>query len=337
MKYIIKYAAHTGLAGSVIYAFYINGELLGIWPWILAIVVSILVLGNYYILIGAHVSYPDDPDEGKVELITAGFIDFLICTAVFFKTIYAAYTDWLFILFIFVLLLLSSGINRRTWSFIFLGFTIYIFSCENCCYLNNWHGCTIFIILIIINVICSVVIITDKISSNHIPKYELIGIIIPIILIAYIWFVNYDYLMTERNRFLLYTYFITAFLVSIRDNITACSFISVISVIYLLLYKSDYDTYILIVIGTLSFECFILNKKNLSFISLLIAYNKQIVNKHNNLVDKYGNLVDKYNNLVDKYNNEEINPKGDDITNSVEKGFWVEMGKQIGKTIWDWL
>ena len=135
---------------------------------------------------------------------------------------------------------------------------------------------------------------------------------------------------------ILYTYFITAFLVSIRDNITACSFISVISVIYLLLYKSDYDTYILIVIGTLSFACFILNKKHLSFISLLIAYNKQIVNKHNNLVDKYGNLVDKYNNLVDKYNNEEINPKGDDITNSVIKGFFVETGKKIGKTILDW-
>ena len=62
-----------------------------------------------------------------------------------------------------------------------------------------------------------------------------------------------------------------------------------------------------------------------------------LVDKYGNLVDKYGNLVDKYNNLVDKYNNEEINPKGDDITNSVEKGFWVEMGKQIGKTIWDWL
>ena len=335
MRYIVKFLALIGLVLGVVYTFYINGNVssYGFWSWTLSVVVSLLSLCNVASLIAAfnYSSYNKDQiEDEKCMFVLSSFIGFFIYCGIFFFSINNNTPDWLFLGCSFLAYLFSCGLNRTTWAFIFLGFTHYIFFCENFFAMNSWSIWAIYVFVIIIHVISIIYIMIDRLSSDSEPPIEKFGLLIPVIVFIYIWFTNNIALNTEKNALLILCYLLLFILSSIRDSVNMFVGISVISVIYLLIYPSNFELYLLVLIGI---SCVFVGILHTLYLSCLLTKLEEATGYNKNLIKKYNILVDDYNRLKNsssKSNNSSGRGKEISGSNSGEKilgGVLSELGR----------
>ena len=305
MRYIVKFLALIGLVLAVIYTFYINGNIssYGFWTWTLSVVVSLLTLCNVASLIAAfnYSSYNENQiEDEKGMFVLSSFIGFLIYCGIFFFSINNKNPDWLFLSCSFLAYLLSCGLNRTTWAFVFSGFTQYIFFWENIFAMNSWPIWTIYVFIMIIHVISVIYIIMDRLSSDNVTPFEKFGLLIPIIVLTYVWFTNNTALQSETNTLLIFCYLLLFILSSIRDSVNMFISTSVVSVVYLLIYHSCFELYLHILIGASCMFAGIVHTLHKSF---LLSELQDSIGYSNNLIKKYNTLVSDYNKLVNDYNN----------------------------------
>lgn len=304
MKYVVKFLSIIGLVLAVIYTFFINGNIsqYGFWLWTLAVVISLLTLGNIVSLVVAFDCSKYNRNEIEAEkelLILSSFLGFLVYSGIFFFTVNQEITDWTYLVCCFLVYMISSGFNSRSWSFVFGGLTQYIFFCENFFAMNNWHSWAIYVLLTIIHIIVIIFVIADRIDSDYVPPIELVGLLIPVIIFVYTLCVNSDALQTERNTFLILCCLIFALLSSIRDSINVFVGISIVTIIYLLVTPCSIASYLLVLIGVSSLLAGIGHTFNRS---LLMSLLKNAVDNNNKLASKYKGLISEYNDLVSEYN-----------------------------------
>ena len=218
MKYLIKFLALTGLAGAVVYSFYVQPEIsnYGFWIWALTIVVSLITIGNFAILIASSMETEDDTEKGM--LIFSSFLSSLIFTAIYFFTTSNDIVDWPYLLSCFIVYILASGFNKRTWSFLFFVATQYLFFCCEMIQMNAWHSWGIYMLFVIIHIVCIICVIFEHLDSDSPPMLELIGLLFPIVAVIYIWQTNGNTLGHDLNTITLLGYFIISLLASFRDD-----------------------------------------------------------------------------------------------------------------------
>ncbi len=297
MKYILKFLSLTGLAGAVVYTFFINGNVsdYDFWQWVLASAISLITIGNYVSLITAAVCASDNElNDEKGYLILSSFLGFLSFIAVVFVTKYSQNHDIEYLICVLLAYLLSSGLNTRTWSFLFLGATQYLCFFEDMLLMNTWHSWGVYSLLTITHIICIITVIGDKMDSDQVPKIELSGILIPIFFWCYVWYVNGD-VYSEMNTFMLFVYVLISLLSSIRDETTKFSAISLVSILYLSIFESKFDDVVIVtaVISCLLGATFhIIYKSRIkTILAYLIAQNCQTIQEYNELVNDYNQTI----------------------------------------------
>lgn len=341
MKYFIKLFALTALAGAYVYTFFVQPEIssYGFSYWMLSISLLLVTVGNYASLIAACNTKNDDETE-KGFLILSSFLSFLIFASIFFFTIYRGDTDWSYLLCCFVAYMFSSGFNKRTWSFIFLGFSQTLFFCLNCIPMNTWHSWGLFVLFTIMHIICIVVVINDYIESDPVPKTELIGLLIPVAVICYIGAINYEFLVYDLNSVFLLCYLIVALFASMRDDTTTYLSISMLSVVYLFFLPDHYFNFVILLLGCSILLTGISYYRYKSRMAAILTYtideNKRIIAEYNNLVEKYNQAIDYINNTSTQSNS---SSKGNEASlfNGFKSGIGTFMGKQFAEYGLDWI
>ena len=302
MKYVVKFISVVVMTIAVVYTFFINGEIskYGFWLWTLAVVVSLLTLVNIASLVAAlaHADDKSEPDE-KGWLIVSSFLGFLVYSGIFFFTVSQELPDWTYLACCFLVYLISSGFNSRTWSFVFIGLTQYIFFCEDFFAMNAWHSWAIYGLLTIIHVTVIFFVIANRLDSEYVPPIELVGLLIPVIIFVYALSVNSEALQVERNKLLILCCLIFSLLSSIRDATNMFIGISTVSIIYLLVTPCSIVSYLLVLIGVSSLLAGIVHTLNKSILFSLL---KNAVDNNNILASKYKGLISEYNDLVSEYN-----------------------------------
>lgn len=302
MKYIIKFLTLTALAGAVIYTFFVQPELstYGFWLWFFSVSVSLVTVGNYASLIAACTTENDDEAE-KGFLILSSFLSSIVFASIFFYTICSDYADTSYLLCCFIVYMLSSGFNKRTWSFVFLGFTQTLFFCLDCIQMNTWHSWGLYILFTIVHLVCVFVVIADRMDSDPVPQIDLIGILIPIAIVSYIWTTNNDFLEFDQNTLLLLGYLIVSFLASLRDDTYTYLCISMASILYMFFLPNHYADAVITIAVASTILGGISHYLYKSRITAILAYsmgeNKRMIAKYNNLVENYNQAVDCLNNL----------------------------------------
>lgn len=305
MKYVVKVLSLAGLALAVVYTFFINGDVsqYSFWLWTLAIVVSLLTLGNIASIVAALQSsaYVDNKieEDEKGWLIVSSFLGFLVYSGMFFFTVSQELPDWTYLTCCFFVYLISSGFNRRTWSFVFIGLTQYIFFCEDFFVMNTWHSWAIYALLTIIHVTVIFFVIADRMDTGKVPPIELVGLLIPVTIFVYTLCVNSGTLQIEMNTFLILCCLIFSLLSSIMDSTNMFVGISIVTIIYLLATPCSIGSYLLVLIGVSSLLAGIVHTLNRSILILLL---KNAVDNNNRLASKYKGLISAYNDLVSEYN-----------------------------------
>lgn len=314
MKYIIKFLALTALAGAVVYTFFVLPEVscYGFWHWVLAVSVSVVTIGNYASLIAACTT-DDDEETEKGFLILSSFLSFLAFAAIYFFSTSGSYIGWTYLLCCFIVYMLSSGFNRRTWSFFFLGFTQTIFFSTDWILMNTWHSWGIYILLTIAHIICIVVVICDHMDSEPVPKIDLAGLLIPVVVICYLWETNNEVLAYDINSICLLSYLIVALFASIRDDTSTYISTSMASVVYLFFLPNNYCNIIMLIIGCSTLLAGISHYLYKSRMKTILAYamgeNEQMIAKYNNLVENYNQAVDYIKNIRNQFDR---SPRGND-------------------------
>lgn len=299
MKYVVKFISVVVMTIAVVYTFFINGEIsqYGFWLWTLAVVVSLLTLVNIASLVAA-LNAEDKQDE-KGMLIVSSFLGFLVYSGIFFFTVSQELPDWTYLACCFLVYLISSGFNSRTWSFVFIGLTQYIFFCEDFFAMNAWHSWAIYGLLTIIHVAVIFFVIANRLDSEYVPPIELVGLLIPVIIFVYALSVNSEALQVERNKLFILCCLIFSLLSSIRDATNMFIGLSTVSIIYLLVTPCSVVSYLLVLIGVSSLLAGIVHTLNKSILNSLL---KNAVDNNNILASKYKELISEYNDLVSEYN-----------------------------------
>lgn len=328
MKYVVKFISVLVMAIAVVYTFFFNGEVsqYGFGFWTLAIIVSLLTLGNIASIVAAlqssaYVNNEIEEDE-KGWLIVSSFLGFLVYSGIFFFTISQELPDWTYLVCCFFVYLISSGFNSRTWSFVFIGLTQYIFFCEDFFVMNTWHSWAIYAFLTIIHVTVIFFVIADRMDSGNVPSIELVGLLIPVIIFVYALCVNSEALQIERNKLLILCCLIISLLSSIRDSTNVFIGISIVTIIYLLVTPCSIVSYLLVLIGVSSLLAGIVHTLNRS---ILISLLKNAVDNNNILFSKYKGLISEYNNLVSEYNglaNHYVKSGGGSSGTGQRNSFW---------------
>lgn len=299
MKYVVKFISVVVMTIAVVYTFFINGEIsqYGFWLWTLAVVVSLLTLVNIASLVAA-LNAEDKQDE-KGMLIVSSFLGFLVYSGIFFFTVTQELPDWTYLACCFLVYLISSGFNSRTWSLVFIGLTQYIFFCEDCFIMNTWHCWGVYVLLMILHVAVIFFVIADRMESDPVPPIELVGLLIPVIIFVYALSVNSEALQVERNKLLILCCILFSLLSSIRDATNVFVGISTVTIIYLLVAPCSIVSYLLVLIGVSSLLAGIVHTLNKS---ILISLLNNAVDNNNILASKYKGLISEYNDLVSEYN-----------------------------------
>lgn len=337
MRYAVKFLGLIGLGLGVIYTFYINGNVssYGFWAWTLSVIVSLLTLCNVASLIAAlnYSSYNEDKvDDEKGMLVLSSFLGFLIYCGIFFFSInQEGNPDWIYLSCCFLAFLISNGFNRLTWAFAFLGFTQYIFFCWNDFAMNSWYSWAIYIFIMFIHVTSVIFTVVDRLDSDPesepIYPIEKFGLLIPIIVFIYIWFTNNAVLQTEINTLLVLCYLLLFILSSIRDSVNMFLGITIVSVIYLLIYPSSFELHLLILISaSCTLACIIHNLHQSILLSKLedaIGYNIQLGKELTRLKIDY----DKLRNSSNSGNDSRSQKSGNKITD----GFLSGLGRGLAE------
>lgn len=299
MKYVVKFISVVVMTIAVVYTFFINGEIsqYGFWLWTLAVVVSLLTLVNIASLVLA-LNAEDKQDE-KGMLIVSSFLGFLVYSGIFFFTVSQELPDWTYLACCFLVYLISSGFNSRTWSLVFIGLSQYIFFCEDFFAMNAWHSWAIYALLTINHVTVIFFVIANRLDSEYVPPIELVGLLIPVIIFVYALSVNCEALQVERNKLLILCCLIFSLLSSIRDATNMFIGISTVTIIYLLVTPCSIVSYLLVLIGVSSLLAGIVHTLNKSILTSLL---KNAVDNNNILASKYKGLISEYNDLVSEYN-----------------------------------
>lgn len=339
MKYLVKFLSLAGLALAVVYTFFINEDVsqYGLGLWTLAIVVSLLTLGNIASLIMAFFCGKDKAfSDEKDWLMISSFIGFLVYSGIFFFSVTHNNPDWTYLVCCFLLYMISSGFNSRTWSFVFLGLTQYIFFCEDWFVMNTWHSWAIYVLLTIIHITAIFFVIANRMESDYVPPIELVGLLIPVTISVYTLCINSDALQVERNTLLILCCLIFSFLSSIRDYTNMFVGISIITTIYLLVMPCSVISYLLILIGV---SCLLSGIVHTMHKNILIAHlinatvnNIMLDSRYKNLVSQYNDLLSDYNNLV-RNNNSGGNGGNGGGTNHFLNGMITRAGSIFMDTI----
>lgn len=328
MKYVVKFIALIGLGFGVIYTFYINGNVssYGFWSWALSVVVLLLTLFNVASLIAAlnHSSCNE-----KQMLVLSSLLGFLTYCGIFFFSInQEENSDWIYLSCCFLTFLISNGFNRVTWAFVFIGFTQYIFFCWNSFVMNSWHSWAIYLFIMFIHVISIYYIIKDRLNSDSklepIYTIEKLGLLIPIIVIIYVLFTNNTALHIETNTLLVLSYLLLFILSSFRDYVNMFIGISVTSVIYLLIYTSDFELHLLLLIGiSCTLACIMHNLHQSTMLSEI-----EEIKGHKVKLEKELSKVKEENDILRKNLYNEYDSEGQNIER-IKDGFLGEIGRQI--------
>ena len=339
MKYVVKVLSLAGLALAVVYTFFINGDVsqYSFWLWTLAIVVSLLTLGNIASIVAALQSsaYVDNKieEDEKGWLIVSSFLGFLVYSGIFFFTVSQELPDWTYLTCCFFVYLISSGFNRRTWSFVFIGLTQYIFFCEDFFVMNTWHSWAIYALLTIIHVTVIFFVIADRMDTGKVPPIELVGLLIPVTIFVYTLCVNSGTLQIEMNTFLILCCLIFSLLSSIRDSTNMFVGISIVTIIYLLATPCSIGSYLLVFIGICCLLAGIVHTmRKVILISLLsdaTDNNMKLISKYKDLVSEYNNLVSEYNGLVSNYGQRGGHTGNSGGNNSFKNGVIAGAGKVV--------
>lgn len=173
------------------------------------------------------------------------------------------------------------------------------FFCLDCIQMNTWHSWGLYIFLTIVHPVC--VVIADRMDSDPVPQIDLVGILIPIAIVSYIWTTNNDFLEFDQNTLLLLGYLIVSFLASLRDDTSTYLCISMASILYIYFLTNHYADAVIIIAGTSTIMGGISHYLYKSRITAILAYsmgeNKRMIAKYNNLVENYNQAVDYLNNL----------------------------------------
>lgn len=339
MKYVVKFISVLAMAIAVVYTFFFNGEVsqYGFGLWTLAITVSLLTLGNIASIVAAlqYSAYVDNEieEEEKGWLIISSFLGFLVYSGIFFFTISQELPDWTYLACCFFVYLISSGFNSRTWSFVFIGLTQYIFFCDDFFVMNTWHSWAIYAFLTIIHVTVIFFVIANRMDSEYVPPIELVGLLIPVIIFVYALCVNSEALQIERNKLLILCCLIISLLSSIRDSTNVFIGISIVTIIYLLATPCSIGSYLLVFIGICCLLAGIVHTmRKVILISLLsdaTDNNMKLIYKYKDLVSEYNNLVSDYNGLVSNYGQRGGHTGNSGGYNSFKNGVIAGAGKVV--------
>lgn len=164
-------------------------------------------------------------------------------------------------------------------------------------------------------------------ESEPIYPIEKFGLLIPIIVFIYIWFTNNAVLQTEINTLLVLCYLLLFILSSIRDSVNMFLGISIVSVIYLLIYPSSFELHLLILISvSCTLACIIHNLHQSILLSKLedaIGYNIQLGKELTKLKIDY----DKLRNSSNSGNDSHSQNSGNKITD----GFLSGLGRGLAE------
>lgn len=336
MKYVVKFLSLAGLALAVVYTFFINGDVsqYGFWLWTLDISALLLTLANIAGLVMAFASAHDKCyDDEKGLLIASSFIGFLVYSGIFYFSVAQENPDWTYLACCFLVYMLSSGFNSRTWSFVFLGLTQYIFFCEDFFVMNTWHSWAIYAFLTIIHVTVIFFVIADRMDTGNVPPIELVGLLIPVTIFVYTLCVNSGTLQIEMNTFLILCCLIFSLLSSIRDSTNMFVGISIVTIIYLLATPCSIGSYLLVFIGICCLLAGIVHTmRKVILISLLsdaTDNNMKLISKYKDLVSEYNNLVSDYNGLVSNYGQRGGHTGNSGGYNSFKNGVIAGAGKVV--------
>lgn len=330
MKYVIKFLALTALAGAVIYTFFVQPELstYGFWLWLFSVTVSLVTIGNYVSLIAACTTENDNETE-KGFLILSSFLSSIVFASIFLYTMRSDYTDWSYLLCCSIVYMLSSGFNKRTWSFVFLGLTQTLFFCLDCIQMNTWHSWGLYILFTIAHIVCIAVVIFDRMDSDPIPKIELAGLFIPVAAVSYIWAINNAFLDCEINTMILLCYIIVSLFASLRDDTSTYISISIVSLLYLFFLSNHYENVVMMITGGSMLLAGIAHYLYKSRMTTILAYtmgeNKLMIAKYNNLVENYNQAVDYLNNI----SSQSANSYNGQNESSFEKGVYSGIGSTL--------
>ena len=337
MKYFLKFLALMGLTGAMIYSLFIHGDIssYGFWLWTLVISVSLITLGNYASLIGALNCKMNDQDEDeKGLLILSTFLSSLIFSTIFFYSISAENPDWIYLLCSFILYLMTSGFNKRTFAFVFVGFTQYVFFCSSNFEMNTWHIWAVYLLIMIAHIVSIITVIADRMDSDSIPMFELFGLLIPVLTIIYAYYVCGILLCDEITTLLLFTYTTMALLSSIRDDSIMFGSVTIIALLYLYIYPGYFNNIILLVAGIACTFCGISHMIYKSRILTVLSYSMKV---NENIVTKYNNLVQEYNQIISDLNNSSYYESSNNNGSDFESGFLKGLGTGLGKVFVDTL
>jgi len=149
MKYAIKFLSHFLLLGAFVYIFFFQGQLgnYNFWEWCWTVVISIIGLLNFIVLIAAFngKDEKDGEEEEKSYLRLAGFIDFLVALSIWLMGVNIHVGDETFLIFVLGLFIMSSGINKFTFSLVTFASSLWLFILFNS--LSVWHSWLLFFLI----------------------------------------------------------------------------------------------------------------------------------------------------------------------------------------------
>lgn len=302
MKYVIKFLFHFLLLASFVYMFYFQGQLeyYNFWEWCWTVGVSIIGLLNFYFLIvGVQISQEKDSDSNeKLVLRLSGFVDFIIVLSIWLMGTNLHFRDYTFLICVLGIFLLSSGINKFTFSLVTFTSSIWLFILFNS--LAVWHSWLLFFIIIISCLASTITIFINDVDDSETPPYiECVGLLVSLATFIYSYFISSIELYGTPILLVWLCYLICSFFAYIRDNIIMFQSVTWLSVTYFVVFMfSSNNVLSLSLLAAVSLFCSLGMFLYYNYKKRMITLMTEMLKLNQNLGRKYNNLVDDYNYLV---------------------------------------